>query len=388
MVICLALLLEMQTPRLDGTYRLNIAAFAFLATLLLIIRTRQAAQNLYIAFSGAMAVLTIYCIWCLGTFMWSQNAADTIIDSTILIITVGIAVSYAHVSAMDFAQEFVRVAVALAVASWALLLIAPHIAVLPDITWRLNGPMQHSQRLALVMGAALVVLTILRFRYRSDFTRPVWTASIYLLLTATLLATQARAFIAFTFIVLWFLIFGRASSRQRILLAIAMLIAVVTAWQNSDQLLSAIERDGSNTLTLTGRTVIWENSLGLIRENPILGYGFSSFYSDLTRYFFSSGYIPPHAHNSWINATFETGIIGATLLTLFMLSLLWHGSLTRPSLASGLIFFAMLCGLTGLVFGGKVSTLWVIIAILAAQETLSRRSSHNQASTLSPRSVT
>lgn len=371
-VICLALLIEVQTPKLDGTYRLNIAIFAFLALLLLFLRARQAADSLAVAFSGSMAFLTTYCVWCLGTIMWSQNPSDTFLDGTLLLVTLGIAVSYSQMPAIVFAQEFVKVSAFLAGLSWLMLLTVPKIAVLPDVTWRLNGPMQHSQRLALVMGAALVVLTVATLYKRASGMKPGATVFTFLLLVTTLLATQTRAFTAFAFIAVWLLAFGRAKGRHRVLLVIGMTLAVLAAVRNTDKLLAAFERDGSNTFTLTGRTVIWENSLELIRENPLLGYGFSSFYSDLTRYFFDSGYIPPHAHNSWINAAFETGLVGALLLTLFMLATLRYGSISRPTFASSLMLFAMMCGLTGLVFGGKVSTLWVIIATFAAQETAQR----------------
>ena len=117
----------------------------------------------------------------------------------------------------------------------------------------------------------------------------------------------------------------------------------------------------------------------MIRENPIHGYGFSSFYSDLTQNFFSSGYIAPHAHNTWINSTFETGLVGAGLLSLFMVVSLWYNNSTsHPTFASFVMIFAMLCGLTGLVFGVKVSTLWIITAILVAQEVANKVSGDHE----------
>lgn len=372
-VIVMALLIEIQSPRIGNNYRLNIAIFGIFAILLLLFRARHASENFYVAFSGAMGFLSAYCVWCAASAAWSVNPNDALIDSGMLFIIVLIAASYASVPAIVIAEEFVRVAVLLALLSWVMVIAAPTIAVLPDAVWRLNGPMQHSQRLALVMGGALIVLTIISLYHRGPGggqTRN--TVLFFAVLGVTLLATQTRAFTVFTAVVLWFILFGKAKARQRILLLIGMAIAILVAVLNVDQILAAINRDGSNTGTLTGRTVIWEESLILIRDSPFLGNGFSSFYSDLTSGFFESGYIPPHAHNTWINAAFETGIVGAALLTLFMLAVMRYGSISRPSFASALMSFSVLCGLMGLVFGGKVSTLWVVVTLFAAQQVASR----------------
>ncbi len=158
-----------------------------------------------------------------------------------------------------------------------------------------------------------------------------------------------------------------------------MLLAAsgAAAWvtfANVDWLLGLVGREGSNTATLTGRTTIWDSTLQLIPDHPWIGHGFGTFYSPLTRDFFSSGYIAPHAHNTWLNALFETGAVGTALLSLFLLAgLLWGGGAHRTNIyAWPLALFVTLCGLTGVVFGGKLSTLWVIVAAMLAQSAWER----------------
>lgn len=370
-VICLALVLEVQAPRL-GNFRLTVAAFAFGAALLLFVRMRQAVQNFDVMTRGPMLFLTLYCVWCMTTIAWSATPFDTVFDSGLLIVTLLLAASYAYVDVRIFAEEFVKISVCLAVLSWMMAAAVPRIAVLPDLVWRLNGPMQHPQRLALVMGAAMVTLVTMKLYHRTWPASAPTTAAVFVVLAATLLATQTRAFTAFAFAVVCLLMFMRAATWLKLIASTVALLVIWWSVANFDLLMGAISRDGSNTLTLTGRTVIWERSLDLIRENPVLGYGFGSFRSDLTQYFFASGYLAPHAHNTWINATFETGIVGAVLLTGFMLAALRCGIARRPSVGSALILFAVLCGATGLVFGGKVSTLWVIGAVMVAQEVAQR----------------
>lgn len=71
--------------------------------------------------------------------------------------------------------------------------------------------------------------------------------------------------------------------------------------------------DPEGTYSLTGRFEVWEVALDLIRRSPLLGYGFSAaarteLAPRLPRFF------PGHAHNAWLQATLDVGLIGAGLL--------------------------------------------------------------------------
>lgn len=365
----LALILEMQSPRLVGDTRLSLAVFAIGIFTLLLTRMKATVRNIHLAFRWPIAALFAYCVWCMVSVVWSATPSDTVLQAGLLLISLIVALSYAEIPPVVLAQELVRVAVILAVVSWVMVPVLPHIAVLPDITWRLNGPMQHSQRLALVMGAAFVMTIVLSFKHVPFFKTRGREISAMVFLAATLTATQTRANTAFVLIICVLLWYIKLEGWKKLM---AVGAAVVLAWgivANFDDLLSAVGRDGSNTLTLTGRTVIWTNAIAMIQEHPVLGYGFSSFYSPLTQHFFSSGYVAPHAHNTWINATFETGLIGAALLSLFFLGVLFTDRGRKPTTgyAWPLMLFVMMCGLMGVVYGGKVGTFWILGVVVAAQ---------------------
>jgi O-antigen ligase len=54
-------------------------------------------------------------------------------------------------------------------------------------------------------------------------------------------------------------------------------------------------------LTLTGRTIVWEDGLELIKDRPFLGYGFHADRLVLSE----------HMHNTYLHGLLQTGVIGA-----------------------------------------------------------------------------
>lgn len=73
-------------------------------------------------------------------------------------------------------------------------------------------------------------------------------------------------------------------------------------------------------LTFTGRTLIWEHSIYLFWDKPILGYGISSIWKSGLSYIYTLPfYSPIHSHNSFVEILLTTGLIGITLFILFIM---------------------------------------------------------------------
>lgn len=366
-VILSALILEVQSPRLAGDIQASPLLFAGIASTALILRLRQTGTSARLLGSPPLFLLATYCGWCILSSFWSATPQESIVQGVLLLIALLFAASLSNIPGPIFALELVRISVLLALISWAMVPLLPQIAVLPDVVWRLNGPMEHSQRLALFVGAGIVTLThIAAGRNFKQLSRHAG-AAYFVILAITLVATQTRAFSAFTAIVVGLILIGRLRPWQQTGIAITLVAVTITIVRNWDQVLVLVNRDGTNTMTLTGRTTIWENAIKMIAEHPVIGYGYSSFYSDLTRGFFRGGYIAPHAHNTWINSWFETGLVGVVLLTAFMVAVLLYRPNGAATLGAALMLLSALCGLMGIVFGGKLSTLWVIVAVAVAQ---------------------
>ena len=373
-IVLLTILIEVQTPRFGGSSRLNLAIVAALLLVLLAKRSQAVARNTGLLFAWPLAPLLLYVLWCLGSALWAYSATEALLQAGFLLLALLVAISYAEVPRAVFAQETVRVIVWLCLLSWAMAVALPNIAVLPDVTWRLNGPMQHSQRLALIAGAAAILLVALLVTRRRVFaSRPLDVLALSLLF-ATILATQTRANTAFVVATLAAVVYAYVKPWQKVMLLASFISLIISIVWNFERILAAIDREGSNTMTLTGRTRTWEAALEMIPDQLFQGYGFGSFYSPLTAYFFSSGYISPHAHNTWINSAFETGIIGMGLLSLFIVGALLGPRRPRAVnlFAWPIVLLGTLAGLTGIVYGGKLSSLWLLSVILVSQAVHSR----------------
>ena len=68
--------------------------------------------------------------------------------------------------------------------------------------------------------------------------------------------------------------------------------------------------------TLTGRTAVWAKLIPSVMEKPILGYGFSSFWTTTARETFDI----PDAHNGYLDMILSIGFAGLLLYAMFLLS--------------------------------------------------------------------
>ena len=113
-----------------------------------------------------------------------------------------------------------------------------------------------------------------------------------------------------------------------------------------------VEATGRNN-TLTGRIPIWKVVLGEIGKHPWFGYGHDIFWNNFTaslatvRYVL--GYLPPHAHNGYLDVLLGMGIVGLIVFLAGLLTSVWRaGTLFRSDCVAGakwpllmLVFFAV-----------------------------------------------
>ena len=74
-------------------------------------------------------------------------------------------------------------------------------------------------------------------------------------------------------------------------------------------------REDASTSTLSGRTLMWNASMGYIAERPLSGYGFNSFWTDkhIIAVSSSTGEVVPAAHCDYIELLLGVGIPGLAL---------------------------------------------------------------------------
>lgn len=68
--------------------------------------------------------------------------------------------------------------------------------------------------------------------------------------------------------------------------------------------------------TLTGRTEVWAAVLPAMKQQPLFGYGFGSFWTDARR----ERYDIPTAHNGYLDILLEQGEVGLAFYTLWVIS--------------------------------------------------------------------
>ena len=116
---------------------------------------------------------------------------------------------------------------------------------------------------------------------------------------------------------------------------------------------------------LTGRTLIWDDAIARIMENPILGVG-----SDAFRSISKTGLV---AHNSFLSVWVETGIVGLMLFLTVLLIALLH-IFTMPRLERKLWLIVLMCwflGVSALTYEQHKPT-WLVLALIMATRSSTR----------------
>ncbi|WP_254873015.1 O-antigen ligase [Schaalia sp. Marseille-Q2122] len=196
-----------------------------------------------------------------------------------------------------------------------------------------GGPIQgvFANRNPLAFGAALLLLCILfqQLQQRSSWQRTaLWVGLSVGTLALTRSATVMVCLVACLIVVAVGLSLRSVPSAQRrhvlrgvgVVALAFMLLAVIYA----DAIFALLGRSSD----LTGRGVIWERLLALWSERPILGWGWIMYWAPWIPMFRTlvirpDGTPTMQAHNAYIEALFQTGIIGALLVILAVVWVLY-----------------------------------------------------------------
>lgn len=187
-------------------------------------------------------------------------------------------------------------------------------------SWR--GFFDHKNVLGRFSVLSAIVFFILIFQKKS-----IRKVSIVFLLLSTFLVLSTTSMSALGNLVgllgaFLFFRFNKWKGKKNILLidiiSLLFLLFYVIVINNWDAIFLSLGRDP----TLTGRTYIWAYALERLPERPWLGFGRSVFFDPSTGYIlgfskYIKAYLPPHAHNGFVDLLLEVGIIG---LIVFLLS--------------------------------------------------------------------
>ncbi|MDP3029163.1 MAG: O-antigen ligase family protein [Deltaproteobacteria bacterium] len=136
---------------------------------------------------------------------------------------------------------------------------------------------------------------------------------IVLIMAASLLMSLSRGgILGFVFSSLFFawITHSRRSLRRKtaliaVLAAVIFAAVVLAAWERLEQRFADLEQDHLSRLH------VWEDSLGIVRDYPVLGTGLGTFESAYMRYQTKMPRLLfDHAHNDYLEIVTDTGVIG------------------------------------------------------------------------------
>lgn len=347
---------------------------------MLLLSTRAVENFSLVRFHGMAKTLVfsyfLYILFCAISITWSVSPSSTLMHSILLLGVLFFSVSSVRYDTEKTIDALQKIILACIILSWLALPINPEYALQQKGIWRLRGIFFHEFELGFVCAMLIIVLCIRWckasvIQHYGTYARFYF---IFLITFGTLLATQTRTLLAYTFVVCLICMIFFAKGKKRLMTLGIFLVGILAGIILQDSFVSAFSR-GESDMTLSGRTIIWERAIAIAERSPTLGYGFGSFTNhrfDADFSGFYGTYRPPHAHNSWIMAFFETGIIGVTLISLFLVLQLIYGIRlakkdTEPPYG---LFFALLAtvsGCTSLIYAGNVAALAFLPLVLLLQ---------------------
>jgi O-antigen ligase len=147
-----------------------------------------------------------------------------------------------------------------------------------------------------------------------------------------------------------------------------LLSTLVVLRLGSYSALSALGKDS----TLTGRTGLWHLVLKLVKERPLLGWGYRATWQSsdpMTTWIDSNvGFKVPSSHNAFLEITLQLGWVGLVLMSLFIFAALRRGARCFAMGCNPLGWFSMMFVVGTLMAGLTTETLgqgqvieWVVL---------------------------
>jgi len=188
--------------------------------------------------------------------------------------------------------------------------------------WR--GLFDHKNLLGLFLAAGIITVVIRNTvgrRWRSPL---AWAVMVLLIVEFVAARSITSAVMLLACLAVIATVYTSRLGRYRwvggALVASAIAVAAGLWLTSTDprDLLALIGRNG----TFTGRTAIWPMVWQAISARPLLGYGYGVFWEagePYARWIAASlGWLPPHAHDGYLDMTLDVGLVGAALLVVLL----------------------------------------------------------------------
>lgn len=245
--------------------------------------------------------------WLLLTFFWSTNRSITLFWSLRLVLyslsAAFLALRYPIDELLRLVSRFFVGAAVLSLAGEFLLPALPS----EDGTGGWVGIFPHKNWLGICMVIAITTILLQKRPWR-----PIKLGSVLLCAALLVLSQSFTAFLTAVATV-FFMVSERVHARTKVIVASVLGVAFLFLLMLSNPLALLLSAGGKNS-SFTGRDAVWAFSLKAILENPLLGYGYGAFWSDVHWTLESLHWSPPHAHNGLLQVCLDLGGVGLVLV--------------------------------------------------------------------------
>ena len=315
----------------------------------------------------------------LGSVAWSVSPSASFAAAMPLLVVWLASIGLSSVTAEDAVRVVVIVAVVTAILSLIAIPVLGELAFQPHSTTgqpELRGIFRHQLRLGsfMMLAIGLLVVAVANGDLRRIFGRSrfLFPLCMFLLLFLLFLSRTRLYVAAGVFAIVLTLLLSRRGSKKWIALGLGS-TAVLVMISSISSLMTKLEAAGFDT-GLTGRTRTWSRALGAITEDrQLLGHGFGTFELSMFDSLFPGEYRPIHAHSSFVQAYFETGVVGLSVLILLILAQViaaWRFSVrcNRFSYSLFLVLYTAIGSATGLNYAGSLSAMFCTMLLFLAIE--------------------
>jgi exopolysaccharide production protein ExoQ len=303
-------------------------ATAFIYLLILITFIFKSGRFLHVAICDPLLVLLV--VFSASSFLWSTNPGSTLSATRALCLEHFVATYIAmNYSFQEHSKMLAKTMVIVTLLSFVCSIAIPSYAI-RDGAWR--GIFHHKNRLAGLMTTAIILF--LNFRLFDRALKRVVLPAMALALLLLILST-AKAMIAILLLTLsvfpiyW--IINQKKRLSKIALSLvffySLVIMLFTVYFGTEYILvDALGKD----VGLNGRSDLWSYLMERVMTRPWLGFGYGSFWSDLTEgrgvarsisWFSNAATGGGNAHNGYIELLLQLGFSGLGLTVVYILSL-------------------------------------------------------------------
>jgi exopolysaccharide production protein ExoQ len=250
---------------------------------------------------------------------WSSLPTGTLKEAISLVGSSGFALYFA--SRYNFEEQLKILGWSFGIAlfsSFIFALVIPAYGIMPSGAWR--GIYPHKNGLGESMFISFLTFYFLGIsakRYRTCCKICCLLSVVIILLAQSGTSLISVIFIFTTAQALKLVSF---KSKQSVLAILLLLIFIALSlflmMINFHTFLNAFDKD----ITLTGRTPLWSDLWGFVQQKPWLGYGFGTFFSsghqETATIWRMHDWVPPHAHNGFIQIWLDIGVVGLAVFSI------------------------------------------------------------------------